>query len=143
VSTYVIAVGDAAPLFDPVAAAGGTTSAFAITGGNVRKAVSEALASIVTYQPPCAVDVNQLGLPRSTKDTSLVTVAFEYDDGGAKDVTRVQSAADCPNHARDGWYVNESKGQVVLCPDLCAHPRANIRFEYGCRPPARATDGGR
>lgn len=142
VFTYVIALGEAATLFDPVAAAGGTTLAFKITGGNVRRAVSDAFVDIVGFHVACTFDAGQLAGPSTTLDPSSISLSFDFPDGGTTAVTPVQSAADCASLDRDGWYFNYSTRKVVLCPDLCDHPRASLRYEYGCRPPVRAADGG-
>jgi hypothetical protein len=142
VFTFVIALGDASSLFDPVAAAGGTNSAFAITGGNVRRAVADALAIIAGVRVPCTFDITQVVPAGITFDPSLVSVAFDIPNRDPSPVTRVQNAADCANHDRDGWYFDGAAKQVVICPDLCNLPRAHLLYQYDCRPLARVADGG-
>jgi hypothetical protein len=134
IRTYVIALDDSAAVFDPVAAAGGTNRAIAVTGGDVASAVHDAIVSIVTG---VRCDISLPPMPDGgALDPALIQLSYGLLDGGAAPITRVDGVSDCATLTRDGWYFDDSGAskRAVLCPDLCDHPRSRrLDVLLGCR----------
>jgi hypothetical protein len=138
VRTFVIALGEASTLFDPVARAGGTSASIVVPSDNISSGVNDALSKVFFPQEYCAYDIASLVPPGATLDPNLVSVSFPrgLPDGGTIEAPLIQNPSDCASAAiqRNGWSVHPFVADtIVLCGWSCMHFSADVRIAYGCR----------
>lgn len=139
ITTYVIGVGlnttDEATM-NSWAAAGGSTKAYFVDGGNASQfsAAMDAIRGAATL--PCTY---QMPTPPQgqTLDPNKVNVAFLSSSQQTTNLLQVSGAGKCTSSG--GWYYTTSNGQQVikLCPATCstvtADSKGQVKILLGCQ----------
>lgn len=108
---------------------------FPVCQGNkfdvIFKKIANSIESITTTQ--CTIK-----LPDDGKDGSIdvesASITIEKNDGKKTVASRVDGLSGCSS-VSEGFYVDESAGYVMLCPDLCSAAKLNskgIVLSAGC-----------
>lgn len=143
--TYVLGVGQALENLNRIAEAGGTNSAYLVSGGDVTQSVLEALNAIrADAVIPCELNIPQPGGGEQL-DFTRVNLGI-CDAGGTNRVTyKVSGPSGCGSEG--GWYydTDESGGavptRIMLCEASCetvSVPGAQLFYTVGC---GTQTDG--
>lgn len=136
IQTFVIGVGASLDNLNAIAAGGGTTSAFLVTGGDVGAQFLQALNQIRGAATACTY---LLEAPDGqVLDPAKVNV--EYKQGGTTSVTlvQVQDQSSCAA-SQDAWYYDNpsTPSKILLCPATCTKveqdANAEINVLLGCK----------
>jgi hypothetical protein len=134
--TFVLGVGPFLENLGEIAQAGGTESAYLVSGGDVAQKVVEALNEIrIAAQIPC-----ELGIPRApgsqTVDYTRVNILRTSSTCETDVISYRATAATCDSKT-GGWYYDDalSPTKVVLCEKTCGDvglPGEQLAFSIGC-----------
>lgn len=134
ISTFVIGVGGELTALNAIAVAGGTTAATLVdTGGDVQKAMLEALDGIRRKAIPCDYDI-----PVGTIDPQATNVTYTTK-GNTQRLVFVANEAGCasaPNGT--GWYFDDETApkKVIICAAVCelvkADDSGSVDLVFGC-----------
>jgi hypothetical protein len=133
--TFVLGVGPFLDNLGQIAAAGGTDSAYLVSGGDVSKQVLDALNAIrAAAQIPCElnippapegekIDITRINLMRTSSTCETETLFY-------------RTAPDCDGQG-SGWYFDDpaSPKKVLLCEKTCRDvslPGEQLNFSVGC-----------
>lgn len=131
--TYVVALpGSTVAVLNQIAAAGGTTSAIAVSAATMAADLKNALVGITGGGVTCSTDLP----PTSLFDVGNVTVKFTPSIGAAVNLAKRADLAACG--VGTGWYYdnNAAPTKLMLCPTSCTTAQndagSKIEITLGC-----------
>ncbi len=135
IRTYVIGMqGANYPVLDQIATAGGTGSAFQISGSSgaaVAASLITTLTNIANQTASCSTPLP----PAGNFDPTNVTIQYTPSSGAPSSLPQVTDASACSG---PGWYYDDptNPSQIILCPTSCtaaqSDPGAKIIYNVGC-----------
>lgn len=133
INTYVLGVGQALDNLTDIAEAGGTESAYLVEGGDVSKAVLEALKAIRSDATiPCELQIPPAP-DGQTLDFDKVNIGVCDASGAPTETYYVENPAACGD--KGGWYYSDDQQRIVLCEATCETvtvPGAQLYYSVGC-----------
>lgn len=136
VETYVIAIsGASVQNLNQIAAAGGTGSAFDVTGN-----IGEFAQKMVEIRQKALACEYNIPAPPGDDPLEFDKVAVKHVVGGAddKEIPRADDLADCGSSA--GWYYDDPQNptKILLCPASCTDVQLDalgrVDVHFGCKP---------
>lgn len=135
IKTYVLGIGHELDTLNGIAREGGTRQAYLVEGGDVSRAVLQALNAIrADATIPCEFKIPQPPDGR-TLDYNLVNVGICDASGAPTQIYFASSPEACGDNP--GWYYDDSTGErrIRLCEASCetvSVPGAQLYYSVGC-----------
>lgn len=136
VRTYVVGL-VAGYNLNTIARAGGTNTAFLIDEADITQSFVTTLLNISTNPLGCEYEIPVPTDQTLTVDPSKVQVVYTPAVGGAEEIPKAESAADCTGSTNGGWYYDNptSPSKILVCPCTCSRFGAGkVDIRLGCEP---------
>jgi hypothetical protein len=119
---------------NPIAAAGGTGTAFFINGGDISAQLANTLQVAAKEPASCTFSLPAAG----QADSSRVSLTYASPSGFEEAIPRLNTVGDCVLNQNDGFYFDNAQApkKMMLCPESCTKAsEGKLTIGVGCIQP--------